>query len=71
MGLVDDLHDRRFKAYRKIKGHTKMDQTMGDLIKLHRQGLNIALHVSEVIGEDHTEYMRTLRLLGEDRSVIR
>jgi hypothetical protein len=71
MGLVDELHDRRFKAYRKVKGHKSMDGTMAELIELHRKGLNIALHVSENIGVDHGEYMRTLQLLGEPRSVIR
>jgi hypothetical protein len=71
MGLVDDLHDRRFKAYKRAKNHKSMHNTMDELVQLHRMGINVALHVSEVINEDHTEYMRTLHRLGEPRSVIR
>jgi len=71
MGLVDELHDRRFKAYQKAKNHPTMDKAMAELIALHRQGFNIALHVSEIIEENHGEYMATLHKLGEPRSVIR
>ena len=71
MGLVDELHDRRFKAYQKAKQHPTMDKAVAELVALHRQGFNIALHVSAVIEEDHVEYMATLRKYGEPRSVIR
>jgi len=48
-----------------------MDAVIEELVKRHRKGENIAKHVSVIIGEDHDEYMLTLRKLGETSKAIR
>jgi len=48
-----------------------MEATVQQILKRHRNGENIAKHISVAIGEDHDKYMVTLRRLGEHTTNIR
>lgn len=68
---IDEYHHERLQLYLKKMKFKSMEQVIEALVKRHRNGENIAKHVSLVIGEDHDQYMLTLRKLGENSKTIR
>jgi len=68
--IIQDIHQRRLDKYATIK-QMSLYTAMYELIDLHRKGFNIALHMSETINEDHSEYKECLSQLGEYKDFIR
>lgn len=68
--IIQDIHQSRLERFMAIKQMT-IDQATYHLIDLHRKGMNIALHMSDVINDDHSEYVECLFQLGEYKEFIR
>lgn len=67
---IDEYHQHRLRKYMKIAKLKNMHSVIQELVKRHRQGENIAKHISAAIGEDHDKYMVILRRLGEHTTNI-
>jgi hypothetical protein len=68
---IDEYHHERLQLYLKKRKFKSMQAVVDELVTRHRKGENIAKHISLVIGEDHDQYMLTLRKLGENSKAIR
>ena len=68
--IIQDIHQQRLEKFALAK-YMAMDVAVLLLIDLHRKGYNIALHISETINEDHSEYIKCLSQLGEYEDFIR
>lgn len=64
------LHTSRLNKYADVIGISS-EKAVVRLIHLHRQGVNIAEHISNIIGANHTDYMNKLKSLGEKNKFIR
>jgi len=67
---VQDYHHERLMKYIDAR-QVSIDIAVHELIDLHRKGVNVAKHMSAIIGENHTEYKRLLSNLGEHHHFIR
>lgn len=67
---VHDLHSVRLQMYFKS---TKLDQNeaLERLILIHRQGINMAEHMSKTIGMNHEWYIKMLTQFNEPSMFIR
>lgn len=68
--IIQDIHHQRLEKYMQVKQMT-LEHATFTLIDMHRKGFNVALHISECIAEDHTDYVECLSQLGEYKDFIR
>jgi hypothetical protein len=67
---VQEYHHDRLMKYIDAR-QVSMDIAVHELIFLHRKGVNVAKHMSAIIGENHDQYKRLLSNLGEHHTFIR
>ena len=68
--IVQELHQERLETYAK-KRKISVDKATYELIRLHRERINIASHISSIIGVNHNAYMHRLTNLHENPWFIR
>lgn len=68
--LVQELHQNRLIEYAK-KRQIGIDVATSEIMRLHSEGINVASHISYVIGVKHADYMRQLTDLHENPWFIR
>ena len=61
---IAKIHSDRLQRYLAVSKQS-YDDTIFELIALHRSGKNMALHISNVIGDLHSTYTNKLTSLGE------
>jgi hypothetical protein len=67
---IQDLHQDRLVRY-ATKRNISMHTATYELMRLHSEKVNIASHISSVIGEQHSKYMLKLQELHENPWFIR
>jgi hypothetical protein len=68
--IIQDIHHSRLERYMSYTG-LNIQQATFKLIDMHRKGMNIASHISEVINDSHRDYCECLFQLGEYKDFIR
>ena len=68
--LIQNYHHDRLEKYAEVK-KISLQRAVSEIIVLHTKGVNIAQHMSEVIGINHEKYRQTLIKLGEHMDYIR
>lgn len=68
--LIQDLHQERLVKYASER-MISIDKATSELMRLHSEGINIASHISSVIGVSHNKYIRQLTRLKENSWFIR
>jgi len=74
---VAKIHSDRYERYRnKLYSHLatttlRDDKAVANLQMMQKDGVNVAAHMSRVIGDSHEEYVRNLLALGEPSFLIR
>ncbi len=68
--LIAEFHQSRLERYAAARGISE-DRAIMLLIGMQKDGRNIAEHMSNVIGDDHLEYIQALVSLGENPMHIR
>jgi hypothetical protein len=61
---IAQIHSDRLDRYLEVSKKS-YDDAIFDLIAFHRSGKNMALHISSVIGDLHSTYVKKLTALGE------
>jgi hypothetical protein len=67
---IQEYHNFRLQAY-SSKTRLPKEAVVTLLLSKHKAGVNIATHISEVIGENHFDYVQQLINLGENPMFIR
>lgn len=67
---IQELHNSRLLKYAETID-VPFENAIVRLIHLHKKGVNIAEHISKIIGVNHVEYIRELHQLGEYTFFIR
>jgi hypothetical protein len=68
--IIQELHQERLESYAKKRKIT-VDKATYELMRLHREQINIASHISYIIGTNHNAYMHRLTDLHENPWFIR
>lgn len=68
---IENVHATRLTKYAEKHFNGQEHIAVDFLIKVHRKRLNVAMYISESIGESHEDYMRKLKELGECDEFIR
>jgi phosphatidylinositol kinase/protein kinase (PI-3 family) len=67
---IRDLHQERLLKYAKKRNLSVHSATI-EIERLHSEGVNIASHISYIIGVMHYDYMMRLKALHENSWFIR
>jgi plasmid maintenance system antidote protein VapI len=67
---IDEIYEERFKKAAKIL-EVERERVVTLYIDKHKQKVNPALWLSNVIGESHDQYMEDMRNAGEREDFIR
>lgn len=67
---VQEYHHDRLLRYAEER-NISLDKSVYELIDLHRRGVNVAKHMSAIIGVSHNKYKEYLSNLGEHHHFIR
>jgi hypothetical protein len=68
--LIQDYHTDRLEKY-AFKKEISLDKAVNEIMMLHKNQINVAKHMSQVIGVNHNTYKETLMRLGEHMDYIR
>lgn len=68
--MIRELHQERLEKY-ALKRRISQDKATNELMRLHSEGVNIASHISFIIGVPHNKYMSRLKQLHENSWFIR
>ena len=68
--LIQELHHERLLKYASER-MISVDKATSELMRLHSERINIANHISSVIGVSHNKYIRQLTKLKENSWFIR
>lgn len=68
--LIAEYHQSRLERYASARSISE-DRAILTLMAMQKDGINVAEHMSAVIGEDHLVYIQTLVNLGENPMHIR
>lgn len=68
--LIQNYHSDRLEKYAEVK-EISLDKAVNEIMMLHKNQINVAKHMSEVIGVSHQKYKETLMRLGENHEYIR
>jgi hypothetical protein len=68
--MVQELHQERLERYAR-KRMISQEKATYELIRLHREKVNVASHMSYIIGDNHQRYMKRLTDLHENPWFIR
>lgn len=67
---IQELHNSRILRYADATG-LPFEKAVVRLMHMHQRKVNISEHISKTIGDNHMDYIDTLRLLGEYPYFIR
>lgn len=67
---LNRISQARFSKYCKVMKMNSREATT-QLLRMHKNGANIAAHMSAMIGADHQKYKMKLSRLGVHSSMIR
>jgi hypothetical protein len=68
--MIRELHQERLEKY-ALKRGISQDKATHELMRLHSEKVNIASHISFIIGVPHYKYMSRLTQLHENAWFIR
>lgn len=68
--MIQNYHQERLEKYAQVK-EISVDKAIHRIMMMQKNGVNIAEHMSLVIGVKHQVYKDTLRKLGENHEYIR
>jgi hypothetical protein len=68
--MIQELHQERLESY-ALKRGISIDKATLEIMRLHSEGVNVASHISFIIGVPHNKYMTRLTELHENPWFVR